>query len=379
VLFELGQAEFYVGNYYFERGNLEAAGPPYQNYFEVAQALYDSDPNDRQWLLELSYASMNLMALHIRSDHAIDQNVLDETEANVRLAERTLAAWPDSSEVLSHYSNVMAWAADAQLMTCNLAKAGRYRQITVDQALQASNGNRSNKWLRQRLAYRQTGLAGVLSAQGNLAEAEEYQLASLELLTGLLAADPSNEQLATDVAMSKLLLAEIMRDTGRVETALDLMQQAEPDLRPTPSLEQASKNNLLGYADYLFDRARLFWLMDDREEALGVLGRLREIVLLRGRGIDQEPEYRSRVAHLRYLWWEIEGEDPADEFPALQLEEHPDWSGLQSCSDAVLGAKLAIISGDHDRAQRYADYLAAHGYRNPTYLNFCRRNQLCTY
>jgi len=379
VLFELGQAEFYVGNYHFERGDLEAASQPFQNYFEVAKALYDSDPNDRQWLLEMSYASGNLMLLHLRSDHAIDQQVLDETEANVRLAERTLEAWPDSSEVLAQYSNVLAWAADAQLMTCNLAKAVRYRQITVDQAVQASNGDRSDKRLKHWLAYRQTGLAADLTDQGNLAEAEEYRLASLDLLTGLLAADPSNKQLATDVAMSKLLLAELMLHTGRVETALDLMQQAEPDLRPTPSLEQASKNNLLGYADYLLDYAQLLWRISDREGALRVLTSLRDMVLFPGLGDDSEPEYRSRVAHLRYLWWEIEGEDPADEFPALQLEEHTDWSGFQSCSDAVLGAELAIIRGDRDHAQGYADYLAAHGYRNPMYLNFCRRHQLCVH
>jgi len=377
VLFELGQAEFYVGNYHFERGNLEAAGQPFENYYEVAKVLYDSDPYDRRWLLEMSYASGNRMVLHLRSDHAIDQQVLDETEANVRLAEQTLEAWPDSTEVLAQYSNVMAWAAEAHHMTCNLAEAGRYRQITVDQAMQASNGDRSNKWLRHYLAYRQTGLAGVLTDQGNLAAAEKHRLASLELLEGLLAADPSNQQLATDVAMSKLLLARLMLDTGRVETALDLMQQAEPDLRPTASLEQASKNNLLGYADYLLDRARLLWLKDDREGALLVLARLRDIFLLHDGGLDEEPEYRSRVAHLRYQWWEIESEDLADEFPALQLEEYTDWSGFQSCSDAVLGAELAVMRGDPDHAQRYADYLAAHGYRNPTYLNFCRLHQLC--
>lgn len=377
MLFELGQAEFYVGNHFFESGDNESARPSWQNYFDIAKDLYESDTTDRRWMLELSYASMNLMLLRIVSGGPVDEQLLDETEENVRLAERTLAAWPDSSEVLAHYSNVMAWAADAQLMTCNLAEAGRYRRNTVDQASRASAGDRSNKRLRQYLAYRHSGLAQVLVDQGNLEEAEQQRRASLDLLTGLLAMDSSNKLLSIDVAVNKALLAGIMRDTGRLETAMGLMQEVEPELRPAPSVGEAPELRVLEYAQFLLDYAQLLWLMGDREGALRALSSLREIVQLRGRGNEPELEYRGRIAHLRYLWWQITGEDPVGLYPELRLPGYENPPRMRSCSEAVVAAELAIIEGDLESAQRQADYLAARGYRNPTYRTFCERHGLC--
>jgi hypothetical protein len=378
VLFELGQAEFYVGNYYYEGGDIDSTREPWQNYYVVAETLYDSDPSNRRWLLELSYASMNRLLLHIRSEDPIDQELLDETERVVRLAEQTLEAWPGDSEVLSHYSNTLAWAADAQLMACNLEEAGRYRLATVDLAKQASESDRSNNSLKHYLAYRHSGMARVLLAQGNVAEAEKHRLASLELLSALLAMDPSNKLLSTDVATNTQLLASVMRDTGRAESALALMREVEPVLRPSESLEQASGAALLEYSQFLLDYARLQWLLQDDEGALRALKRLVEIVLLRSQTGRPGKEYRTGMAQLRYLWWEIEGEDPVSQWPVLQFADQQDASGLRSCSEAAAGAELAIMSGDRETAQRQADYLAARGYHNPVYLRFCQRYALCS-
>jgi len=378
MLFEFGQAEFYVGNYYYEQGDNESAWPWWQNYFDVAKALYDSDPLDRRWMLELSYASMNLMLLRIVSGRPVDQQLLDEAEENVRLAEQTLEVWPDNSEVLAHYSNVMAWAADAQLMACNLAEAERYRRNTVDQASRASVADRSNKRLRQYLAYRHTGLASVLVDEGNLEDAEAHRRASLDLLTGLLAMDPSNRLLSFDVAVNKALLAEVLRDTGRLETAVGLMQEAEPELRPVSSLEDTPERQVMEYARFLSSYVDLLWQVGDREGTLRALASLREILLTQGRGSSTEQEYRRQVAYLRHRWWQITGQDPAEQYPELRLQGPDDLPGMRSCSDAVAAAELAIIEGNTEAAQRQADYLATRGYRNPVYERFCQRHGLCS-
>lgn len=378
VLFELGQAEFYVGNHYYEGGDIDSTREPWQNYYQVAAALYDADPADRRWLLELSYASMNRLLLRIRSEDPVDPELLEETERVVGLAQQALEAWPGDSEVLSHYSNTLAWAADAQLMACNLEEAGRYRLLTVDLAEQASESDRSNNRLKRSLAYRHSGMAKVLLNQGNLAAAEEHRLASLELLSGLLAMDPSNKLLSTDVAANKQLLAAVMRDTGRAESARALMREVEPALRPAEPLEQASNAALVEYAQFLLDYARLQWLLRDDEEALLALKRLVDIVQLRSHTGRPGKEYRSRMAQLRYLWWEIEGEDPAAQWPVLQFSDQQGVSSLRGCAEAETGAELAIMQGDRELAQRHADYLAARGYRNPAYLRFCQRYELCS-
>jgi tetratricopeptide (TPR) repeat protein len=174
MLFELGQAEFYVGDCQRLQGAADAAWEPWNNYYDISKALYDSAPDDPKWLLELSYATGNLMLLRIASEQAIDQQFLEDLEENVSLAERALAAQPGDSEVLANYSNTLAWAADAQYLACNLAQAGQYREITLEQAQRAVDNDPSNKDLRRDLAYRHSGMAMVLEDQGNLAEAEQH-------------------------------------------------------------------------------------------------------------------------------------------------------------------------------------------------------------
>jgi tetratricopeptide (TPR) repeat protein len=173
VLFELGQAEFYVGNYYHVMGDPDSAWIPWNSYYEISRILYDADPADRKWLLELSYASMNLILLRVRSEQTVDEQLLEDVVRTVNLAEQALAAWPGNSEVLAHYSNTLAWAADAQYKACNLVAALHYRQLTLDQAERAANGDPSNKALQRSRANRQTGLASVHDGR-DFEEAERH-------------------------------------------------------------------------------------------------------------------------------------------------------------------------------------------------------------
>jgi hypothetical protein len=375
--FELGQAEFYVGDCYRQQGSADSAWGPWRNYFEISKALYDSDPNDPRWLLELSYASGNLILLRISSGQAVDQQLLDDVEENVRLAERSLAAQPGDSEVLANYSNTLAWAADAQYLACNLAQAGHYREITLEQAERAAVSDPSNKAFKSALAYGHSGMAMVLEDQGNLAEAERHRVASLDILTRLLAMDPSNKMLAIDVAANKRLLANLMRDTDRLETALALMREAEPQLRPAESLEHAAEAQQQEYLLFLLDFAELLERTQDREGALRTLSELLETVTSRQRQGAATDEDSQRIARLRYLWWELQGEDLAERYPALQGVEAELHGPYRSCQDAEMHAMLGIVKGDREEAKRQAEYLASKGYRDPGYMLFCRQRGLC--
>jgi len=377
MLFELGQAEFYVGDCLRLRGFVDAAWEPWANYYDVSKTLYDSAPDNPRWLLELSYATGNLLLLRISSGQAVDQEFLDDVEDNVSLAERALAAQPDDSEVLANYSNTLAWAADAQYLACNLAKAGQYREVTLEQAERATANDPSNKDLRRNLAYRHSGMAMVLEDQGNLAEAEQHRLASVDILAELLAMDPSNRMLSIDLAANKRLLANLMAHTGRLESALVLLHEAEPDLRPAMPLDHATEVQLEDYALFLLDYAELLARTQERTGSERALEELVEILTeLQQRGVVSR-EKELRPARLRYLWWALRGEDPAASRPALQGAQGEPSGLYRSCYDAETRAMLSIIDGELDKAQSEADYLAGRGYRNPGYLSFCRRHALC--
>jgi hypothetical protein len=116
----------------------------------------------------------------------------------------------------------------------------------------------------------------------------------------------------------------------------------------------------------------------EREEAARLLSKVLEIVTFRLEQGKMSREDRNRIAQLRYLWWELEGVDPAEQHPFMQSAMHEAASPYRSCRDAEFNAKLAVIRGDRDEANVQAAYLAERQYRNPEYLHFCQRHALCT-
>jgi tetratricopeptide (TPR) repeat protein len=377
VRFELSQAEFYVGEHYRQLGDLDAAREPWSNYYDISKSLYDSDPSNRKWLLELSYASTNLLLLRISSGREVNQALLDDMDRTVRLAERTLQAWPGNSEVLAHYSNTLAWAADAQYKACHLEQAQRYRQMTVDEAQRAAQGDPSNKVLKRNLAFRHSGMSKILTDLGDLSAAERHRRASLEILNDLLAMDPSNRLLAFNVAANERLLASLLRDTGRLPQAQKLMAKSEGVLRPEQGLESASENELEEYSEFLLDKSSLMSQLGNSDEALRALSREREIASLRERQKRLPADNYVHTAELVFLWWELKGENLLERDPNLHLEQSSSAGQYRSCLDAVSTAKLAIVRGDTETARQQADYLAKMGYRNPDYLEFCQKYGLC--
>jgi len=377
VLFELGQAEFYVGEHHRQHGAAELSWEPWQNYYDISKVLYDSDPADPRWLLEMSYATGNLILLRVGSGQAVDQQLLEDVGENLRLAERALEAQPDNSEAVANYSNTLAWAADAHLQACNLVTAGQYRRITLEQAERASSNDLSNNVLKRNWAYRHSGLAMVLTDQGNLEAAERHRLAGLDILSALLAKDPSNKLLSTDVAANRRLLADLMAETDRPESAVALLREAEPELRPTGPLEQAPEARLEEYSLLLLSYAELLARTGDPQGSRQALSRLLELVDLQRRKGELSSADNSLFAQLRYLWWELLGEDLAVRYPEPELDRYEARNPYRSCQDAELGARLAIVRGDRAAASEQAAYLAERGYRNPAYLRFCRRHELC--
>lgn len=377
VLFELGQAEFYVGENHRQEGAIDLAWGPWQNYYDISRLLYDSDPADPRWLLELSYATGNLLLLRIESAQVMDQQLLEDVEESVRLAKRAHDAQPESSEALANYSNAVAWAADAQYLACNLVVAGQYREITLEQAENASANDPSNNVLQRYKAYGHSGLAMILRDQGNLAEAERHRLAAIEILSGLWAKDRSNKLLAIDVAANKLLLATLMAETGRLETAAALLREAEPELQPTEPLDQVPDAQLEAYSNLLLDNVELSVRKDDIEGARKALTRMLELADLRRQKGLLAKVHEGRLAHARYLWWQWFGEDPAARYPVLEFDPQEADGHHQSCINAEIVAKLAILNGNQELARKQADYLAKKGYWHPRYLLFCQRHGLC--
>jgi len=377
VLFELAQAEFWVGNYHYEQSDTQSTWGPWERYLEISRKLYSSEPTNRKWLLEVSYGTMNMLLLRVKSGQPADQSLLEAVDEAVDLARQTLKAWPDNSEVISHYSNTLAWAADAELLACNLQASIDYRRETLDMALEAVRSDPSSNFLRLRLAWAHSGMAKVNTKLGELAEVERHLQSNLDILHELAAKDPTNLVLTSEIAFNKRRLASLMMNTQHVETALPLMQEVLNHFEPLPPISDLTESELNDYSDLIQDYADLTIRTGDEVQARQLLIRLTDLTMHHLSTGVVDDVVKNRASALRYLWFELTQQDLATELPVLLSAQPESVSEYRSCDDADLSAKLAIIRGNRDVALQQVDYLQARNYRHPEFIRFCNRYQLC--
>jgi len=76
LLFELGNAEYYIGNLHNEQGRYESALELMQSYYDLSRKLLDTDPDNPDWILEVAYSHNNLAAVHLESGRGIPSSRL---------------------------------------------------------------------------------------------------------------------------------------------------------------------------------------------------------------------------------------------------------------------------------------------------------------
>jgi tetratricopeptide (TPR) repeat protein len=378
VVFERAQAEFYVGDYYYWQRNLEQAWELWQRYLASSRTLLASDPANPKWLLEVSYGTMNLLLLRVESGEAADRELLEASDQAVDLARQAREALPGDAEALSHYSNTLAWAADAELLACNLSAALTYREENLSMALAASRANSASKHLRERLAYAHSGVAAMQFNLGELDQSELNRRASLEILAELAARDPTNELIADEIAANQVQLAILLMNTGRKERAAELMHLVRQQVEPLPPTELRTELELNDYIDFMLADADLAIRMGDEEQARTLLTGTLETLSIRFDAGQLTRKMRNQATFLRYLWFEINQLDLAAEHPSLKQAEPRIFGEYQPCHDADLAARVAVVETDAQRLRRQVAYLASKNYRNPGYMRFCERYRACS-
>lgn len=376
-LFELSQAAFYVFYFHSQRGEFKSAVEPMNAYAEIAKQLYDDDPSNRQWLLEVSYSTANSLAWQVASQQPASQAMLNRAEEAVGLAERSVAAWDGNAEVLAHLSTTLAWAADASLAACQLNHSMEYRGQTLELATQASRGSPSSLDLKLVVAWAHSGVAMVRTELGELDAAELHRRASLALLEQLQLSDPSNVVILENQAYRRFLFSRLLGETGREVEALEVLQQAINDFVGSVAPAVMSSQQSRDYAEMLLAKAELLERTGSRDEALGVFEQATQLLVkVNGEGKNRR-DNGELIMQARALGWEITGMDPAKS-NSVFLAYLPVLEGdYRSCKDAVIASRFAIMNGDRESAVNQARYLAERSYKEPGYIRFCRTNNLC--
>jgi len=377
LLFELGNAEYYIGNLHNEQGRYESALELMQSYYDLSRKLLDTDPDNPDWILEVAYSHNNLAAVHLESGRGIDETTLEHLAEAIRLIEMVIALKPDDHAVARFYANTLAWNADAQFQACNLTDVLILRNRVRELAESSTRAEPGNNDIRQGYAYALTGIARaqIVTGQADLAE-KNLELA-ISILQQLLAADPSNTHYREEVFYRQVMFAKLLGDTGQLKTARSMMEKLELELEPGDEFAEQTTVSKKEYIEFQLVYA-------DIESQLGNVASantyLQAVIQLQLDNPDQKEVdifYTENLVRTRYQWWQLNGKDDIKILPIIPVFGQTSTGEYRSCIEADSAARMFVIENDKTSAASEVAYLRARGYADPNFIRFCEQHELC--
>ena len=376
-VFELGNAEFWVGYVHLDSGDFEKAEESMNTYLDYANQLVEMEPGNARWLMEKSYAHSNLGALIVESGGSDTEGALSHSKAAVELNKKVIELDPGNKEYQSELGTALAWLADTQLKVCDLGDALISRQESVAIARKQAEESPGNSNYRSTYAYAMTGVGNVAFQVGLGELALDNYTRAKEILGQLSLMEPSNLHNRFDYLMRETYAAVVLAESGQLKEALTRMQMVREPL--TQVLETESYENLKRNTEwvvYLLEYSDMNWQAGNPADAAALMS---EAVEHLSRLVAKENGSASFVNELltaRFLYWQQRGVD---------LLDSPGFEGVEirfdktdaSCRLQANLVRQAILKQDLETAEELTSGLLSRGYYDPGFIRTCRQYDLC--
>ena len=374
-LFELGQAEFWVGYVAWQRNELGQAQASMEKYMRYSQELRDRAPDNPGYRMELAYAHSNLGSVaRARGDAEL---ALREFRVAAQISESELKSQPGDAARISDLADIWSWINSTLLDLGRLqeseqaaVKAADLMRILHDQGKDARASAKYADYLLL--------LADIQLQLGQGAAATDQFKSARDIHTSLLARDPSNafwrqSALSGDYHRVSLVepgewTAEMRQTLETTETSLQALAQKDPSNKnPQKFIAKVLRLEALGELAQ-GDVAAALRLAKDARDIMGKLTAGSEPtaeLILNTAEIDESLGVITRAsgdeAGARRIWAEA-------------------LAGLSRVPDSNLTAKavrrmLAIDLGDQALAQRLTRELDHAGFKDPRFQPSSRSTQ----
>ena len=377
AVFELGQAEFYVGEIYVQKGDPERARRHWSHYGALTRRLLNAEPNNPVYVMELAYTLAALGALEQMIPVPDSEKSLELLQAAIQYNQMALVLDPGNQEYETSLATSLEWRADAWLHTCSLGNALESRLETVALRRKMLEVRGEDVDLNISLAFTLSGLAGVQQQIGLNDNATDSLREAVDILIEIHREEPENEYIEWESLYREARLARLLVATGKHEQAAEIvypMVGRIGDLSQTGELNDRVR--IVEGEMFNLDHAKLLLAQGDVEKGELLL---RNTTLRLARMVQDFPDFRDCLVALAYAvfqYWEHFGEHPA--IPAGLLDPlHMGIVDVQSCTDADRLARIAVMDGELDKARSFTDYAVGKGYFDPEFINFCRQYGLC--
>lgn len=190
LLKTLGANAFWLGQLKYDVSDWAASRPFFEQYLAYSQTMYALAPEDKDALMELSYAHNTLGSVSMKQqDFAKAQQDFEES---LRLKLLALAKAPEDSQLIADVANARSWLASAAVSLGDLNSA-----ITINLELQSEleaqrKVKDSDGYLLDRLSVGYQRLSFLYEYQGNLNLAYNYALKGERIIQKAVNIDPQN-------------------------------------------------------------------------------------------------------------------------------------------------------------------------------------------
>lgn len=377
-LFELGQAEFWVGYVNFDMGDMVEAERNFTHYLNISNELLALEPSNPEWTMEVSYATGNMGWLEKYREGSDPDKILEYMQTSLDFNRQAVMLAPENTDFRVALTTSHADLADAYLKVCDLGKALVNRRRNVELAAEFYESNPADLNLKKELAYAKSGLGTVQRMIGMIDQALDSYRESQQLLEDLSRLDPSNANIRWQWEIRKQRIAAIYSETGRHQQALDMFSDLILALRDIKRPgESMDVDNMDEYATLLDRYSELAYLTGDRPLAESLM---QEELQLITDLVTNNPELavgRHRLVYAAFQYWQQNKALPGNEIMALLDGYLADPAAVQSCLDADAATRLSLMTSNRERAERYTAYLLDQGYYEPGFVQFCRMYELC--
>jgi len=378
AFFELGQAEYYIGRIYTDRGEQDKAKEAFMTYAEITRRLILLQPENAEWVLEMAYALTNLGSLEARVDTGDPERSLQLMQSALEYNQIALVLDPNNEYYQSELGQSHAFFADAQRGVCDLEGAllSRQENVFLEQDMFATDSENPHKI--QTLAWALSGYAVVQHELGNDGDAIEAYEKVVQLIESVLLQNPDDKKVARYLLHRKHRLALSQALNEDFDEATQVMDALDEEWQLYFQDDVKDDLEAIGlYTAYVIDWALLTRTKGDLEMA----ERLLKDSMARSLEVLEKLPGNRYTGNLLMLaafrLWEMKQELPPESI-LTKLPYYYSTSGsIRACFDASMAVRKAIMFGATARAVELTDYLMNRGYREGTFMRACKMYSLC--
>jgi serine/threonine-protein kinase len=243
MLFERGQAEFWIGFVHWKRGQFSEATEWLTRYHDTGLALVALDPTRPAWRGEVAYGQQTLAVL--RQERGEFAAARTDFLALLATLEKMLEQNPGDLELRFRIANAHSWLGGLAEQQGEFAEA-LDQYVTQTKLLEqlAAAEPRTARW-RFLLADAFVLQSNVHLATGHLADAGKRLREARRLIDELTAFDPSNRHWSAASLHFRLQEALFARKQGDLATAARLVGEVQPQLESLSAAEPTDRKFIL--------------------------------------------------------------------------------------------------------------------------------------